>query len=436
MKQQAAGDSIHLGKKNFWHPFSDMRTVSQERVVIERGDGVWIWDSEGKRYLDGTAGLWYCFVGYGREELIDAATRQMRMIPSYSSFGDLTTRSTLELAEKIASISPLEDTAVFFTSGGSESVETGAKLAKRYWNAIGRPEKRILVTRGQAYHGVGGFGTSMAGIAPNAAGYGPLLPDVLVTAPDDVDALARLFEEKGDQIAAFFGEPVRGAGGLYPPMKGYWKEVERLCRKHDILLVCDEVITGFGRLGEWFASTAYDLQPDIILGAKGVTSGYLPLGVVLCGPRVQEPFWKGSAGMFRHGYTYSGHATACAVGVANLELMEKENVVARAASMAGTLRMEMSSLLDHPLVKEVRCEGMLGAVELTGEAREAVPNLLDQALLELRKHEVMSRVLLGHSLQFSPALVISQEEIRFMVKGIRAGLDALGARLPELAAAR
>ena len=413
-----------------------MRVVADRHLVIERGDGVWIWDTQGNRYLDSTAALWYCLIGYGRHELAEAAEKQMRLIPSYSSFGDVTTEPTVELAEKIASISPLPDTAVFFTSGGSESVDTAAKMVRRYWNVVGKPQKRIIVTRGQGYHGMAGFGTSIGGILANTTGYGPLIEDVVVLSADCTHAFAQLLEEKADQVAAFVGEPVRGAGGVYPPPNGYWQEIERLCRKHDVLLVCDEVITGFGRLGSWFSSPQFGIEPDLIIGAKGVTSGYLPLGVVLCGPRIQEPFWHGSAGMLRHGYTYSGHATACAVGIANLDILEKEKVIEHGARMADVLRSELLPLQEHSLVREVRTIGMLAAIELSEEARRIAPNLVDQVILEARRHEVMTRNLLGQALQISPALIIEPKEIAFMAKALVESLDAVAARMPDAMVAR
>lgn len=283
-----------------------MAVVSQSETVIERGDGVWVWDTNGTRYLDATAGLWYCFVGHGRKELAEVAARQMKRLAAYSMFGDFANDPALTLAELISSISPMQDAVVFFTSGGSESIETAAKLVRRYWTAVGKPERQLQVTRGGAYHGVAGYGTSLAGIPANASGYGDLLPGVVCIPPDDPQALQGVIDQYPGQVAAFFGEPVRGAGGVYPPVADYWQQIQKICRKNDVLLVADEVITGFGRLGAWFASSRFGIVPDIITGAKGVTSGYLPLGVVICGPRVQEPFWRGKGNMFRHGYNIPG----------------------------------------------------------------------------------------------------------------------------------
>jgi putrescine aminotransferase len=429
LSEAAIGSSSTKRATSFWHPFSDMSKVEKNFTVMERGERVWVWDTNGNRYLDSTAGLWYCALGWGREELAEAAATQMRTLATYSSFGDLTTKTTIELAERIASISPLENTAVFFTSGGSESIDTAAKMVRRYWNALGRPEKRIIVSRENAYHGIAGFGTSIGGIKANREGFGPLIEDVCVIAPDSTAELERVFAERAHEIGAFFGEPVRGAGGLYPPVPGYWPEVERLCREYDVLLVCDEVITGFGRLGEWFGSAFFGIEPDIICGAKAVTSGYQPLGVVLVGERVQEPFYSGKAGMFRHGYTYSGHATACAVGLKNLEIMERENVIARGAETAKVMLEEMEALSRHPMIEEIRSEGLLAGIQLNADARKRTPNLVDQVILEGRKREIMGRNLQGHSLQFSPSLIIEREELRFYVERLIASLDAVAARL-------
>jgi len=409
----------------FWHPFANMSSVQGNETIIDRGEGVWIWDADDNRYLDATAGLWYCFVGHGRAELAQAAERQMKALASYSTFGDLANDPALTLAEFVSSISPMKDAAVFFTSGGSESIETAAKLVRRYWTATGKPERQLLVTRGGSYHGMAGYGTSLAGIESNASGVGELVPGVVHIPADDPQAFANAIEQNPGQVAGFFGEPVRGAGGVYPPLENYWEEIQAICRKNDVLLVVDEVVTGFGRLGTWFASSRFGIVPDIITGAKGITSGYLPLGVVICGPRVQEPFWRGNAGMFRHGYTYSGHAAACAVGIANVEIIEKEKLLAKTLELEPVLASEMRRLLQHPLVKEVRCVGLMAAFEFSESSRSNNPGIADQALMEARRNGVMTRSLLGHSLQISPPLVITEGELRFMVDGFLGALEKI-----------
>ena len=256
-----------------WHPFSDMTVVAGHELVLERGEGVWVWDTKGRRYLDATAGLWFCNVGHGRAELAEAGAFQMRRLAAYSTFGDLANEPALALAELLAAHAPIRDGVVFFTSGGSEAIETAAKIVRRYWAVVGQPSRQVVVVREGAYHGMAGFGTSFAGIEANAAGYGDLLPGVVKVPRDDTAALARAFEEHRGRVAAFLGEPVQGAGGIYPPPEGYWAAAQDLCRAHDVLLIADEVVTGFGRLGRWFGSERYGLEADLVVGAKGITSG-------------------------------------------------------------------------------------------------------------------------------------------------------------------
>ena len=421
----------------FWHPFADMHTVATSEVVMERAEGCRIWDTGGREYLDATAGLWFCNVGHGRGSIADAAADQMRRLASYSNFGAYATVPTLELADRLSALAPMSDAVVFFTSGGSESVDTAGKLARRYWDVLGRPERHVLVSREFSYHGMAAFGTSLAGIAGNRQGYGgPIVEAVEHVPANDASALARLFEDHGDRIAAFIGEPVIGAGGVIPPADGYWAEVNRLCRKHDVLLIADEVITGFGRTGELFGSTTYGIEPDMITFAKGITSGYVPFGGVFVGPRVAAPFWTEPTGaVFRHGYTYSGHAAAAAAAMANLDIIENEHLVGRVRDLAPVLAGGLRSLLDHPLVAEVRTVGLTGAVELTDAALSADPGIVDKVVVSARNHGVLTRNLRARSLQISPPFVITEAEIGEMVDGIRAGLDDLVPAAAAVAAA-
>lgn len=259
--------------------------------VVARGEGAYVFDTAGKRYLDATAGLWFANVGHGRGEIADAVADQLRTIAHYSNFGDLTEAPTQELAEKLASIAPVPGSKIFFTSGGSDSVETAAKLARRYWHEQGRADKKILVGRRLAYHGMHYASTALGGLTPNKEGYGVLVADTRTVEWDDAKSLLALIEEVGaEQIAAFFCEPIIGAGGVYLPPEGYLAEVRQICRDHDILFVADEVVTGFGRIGgSWFASTRFDLQPDLMTTAKGLTSGYLPMGAVFIAPTWPSP---------------------------------------------------------------------------------------------------------------------------------------------------
>ncbi|MEJ7707537.1 MAG: aminotransferase class III-fold pyridoxal phosphate-dependent enzyme [Nocardioidaceae bacterium] len=277
---------------NLWHPFSDMGAVERDgEFVIASGEGCYVYDDQGKRYLDATAGLWFTNVGHGREELADAAAHQMRRVAAYSTFGDYVTEPTIALADKLASIAPVPGSKVFFTSGGSDSVDTAAKLARRYWHEVGEPSRTILIGREKAYHGMHYAGTALAGIPGNREGHGELVADAATIAWDSADSLRETIERVGaDRVAAFFCEPVIGAGGVYPPPAGYLADVRKVCTEYDILFVADEVVTGFGRIGgAWFASTRFDLEPDIVTTAKGLTSGYLPMGAVLISPRVAGP---------------------------------------------------------------------------------------------------------------------------------------------------
>lgn len=254
--------------------------ADQGELVIDRGEGAHVIDEQGRRYLDASAGLWYCNVGHGREELAEAAAAQMRRLASYSAFGDLATRPALDLADRLAEMAPMSQARIFLTSGGSDSVDTAVKLVRRYWAEMGQPGRSVIVTREHAYHGMHLAGTSLAGIAANRAGHGTLDPAVVQVPWDDADALEALLAGR-DDVAAFFCEPIIGAGGVYAPPRGYLDRVREICRRHGVLFVADEVICGYGRAGDMFASTRWSLDPDVVLTAKGITSGYIPLGAVL-----------------------------------------------------------------------------------------------------------------------------------------------------------
>jgi putrescine---pyruvate transaminase len=410
---------------SFWHPFANMAQVAGKELVIVRGEGCELVDENGRRYLDATAALWYCNVGYGRAEVASAAERQLRELHAYSTFGAYANEPALALAERVAAVAPLEDGKVFFTSGGSDAVDTAAKLARRYWHAVGQPEKLTLIGRRHAYHGMHAWGTSLGGIAANVEGLGTLVPDVVHVDAASVDELATAIAEVGaERVAAFIGEPVVGAGGVLPPPDGYWPAVAELCRAHDVLLITDEVITGFGRLGSWFGCERYGVVPDMLVFAKGITSGYMPLGGVVVGPRVQEPFWQGEGTWFRHGYTYSGHAAACAAGLANLDILGRERLVERVAELEPVLAEGVHSLRNHPLVAETRAVGLTAAVELDAAALDGDPALLDRAVALARERGVLTRSLRGCALHISPPFVITPQQIEAIVEGFRGALDA------------
>lgn len=419
---------------SYWHPFADMSAVrSGGELVIASGDGAYVTDEAGRRYLDATAALWYCNVGHGRRELAEAAAAQMRTLAAYTTFGDLATRPTLELADRLAALAPVPASKVFLTSGGSDSIDTAVKLVRRYWAVSGRPEKTVMISRRHAYHGMHAGGTSLAGIPPNRLGYGGLLGEVEHVPWDSADGLADVLDATGpDRVAAFFCEPVIGAGGVFPPPAGYLESVEKICRDRDVLLVADEVITGFGRIGgSWFASSRFGLQPDLVTGAKGVTSGYAPLGTVLTAPWVAERLWRPQAGMWRHGYTYSGHATACAVALANLDLLEREHLLEQSARLERTLDTALAPLELHPLVSEVRRgTGALAAVQLDPAALAHDPALPQRVTLGARGHGVLTRPLATGALQVSPAFVATDGDIRLLADALEATLDDVNTTPP------
>ena len=404
-----------------WHGFASMGAVQRDgEFVVSRGEGAWIWDTAGRRYLDATAGLWFTNVGHGRTEIADAVAAQIGRIAAYSTFGDYAVDTTVALADRLAAMAPVPESKIFFTSGGSDSVDTAVKLARRYWAEVGRPTKSMIIGREKAYHGMHVAGTALAGIPVNHEGYGELMPDVRTVDWNSGKALLEVIETFGaGRIAAFFCEPVIGAGGVYPPPDGYLDEVRQICRDNDILFVVDEVITGFGRIGgDWFASTKFGLEPDIMTTAKGLTSGYVPMGAVFVAPRVAEPFFDPSTGVWwRHGYTYGGHAAAAAAAMANLDIIEREDLLAASARLETTLHDKLAGIADHPAVAEVRSgTGAIAAVQLV-DASAALGLAKD-----LRAQGVATRAVGAGGIQISPAFVITDEQVDELVAGIRAAL--------------
>ncbi len=412
---------------SLWHPFANMAAVSGNELTIERGDGVHVWDDTGKRYLDATAGLWYMNVGYGRTEIGEAMAAQSARLPAYHIFGDFSNPPASALANRLASIAPLPGSKVFLASGGSDAVDTAGKLARRYFSLTGQPERTVLITREWGYHGTHAFGTSLAGMAPNLEGYGPMVPDVVKVPHDSVDALRDAIDGVGaDRVAGLFCEPVIGAGGVRPAPEGYLKDARAVIDEAGALFIADEVITGFCRTGDWFASTRFSLEPDLLTFAKGVTSGYAPLGGVIAGPKVAAPFFDGDGSLFRHGYTYSGHPVVCAAALVNLDILEREGLAARALELESEIMDALSPLLDHPAVDHIRGGvGALAAVQLGGTAGSDPVAAATAATAAARRAGVISRALAGGGLQVSPPLVITRDQLDELTAGLRAGLDEL-----------
>jgi len=417
------------GEPVLWNAFANMASLAGHAVTIVRGEGSYVYDDRGRPYLDALASLWYCNVGHGRAELADAAAAQMRRLAAYQTFEPFTNPPAEALARRVAALAPMPGAKVFLTpGGGSDAVDTAAKLARSYWRALGQESKQVTIARSHAYHGMNAYGTSLGGIPANTEPFVPLVSHIEHVAWDDAPALEKAIETVGaGRVAAFFCEPVIGAGGVYPPPEGYLAAVREICRRHDVLFIADEVITGFGRTGAWLASERFALDPDMITTAKGLSSGYAPIGAVIAGARVAEPFWRpGSAEVFRQGYTYSGHAAACAVAAANLDLIEREQLVARVAGLEPVLARALAPLAGHDLVAEVRAgTGLLAAVEIAEDARTADPGLGPRLVAEIRERGVITRLLRGVALQISPPFVITEAELARIAEVFGAAFDAV-----------
>ncbi len=399
-----------------------MSRVAGNELVMERGEGAYLWDTDGRRYLDATASLWYCNVGHGRARIAEAAAAQMKVLETYHTFGRFATPAALELAERVAAMVPIADSRVFFGSGGSDAIETAAKLALRYWNALDRPGRRTIVTRANAYHGLHAFGTSIGGIEANSVGYGELIADVARVDHADAEALQRLVDERGaDSIAAFFCEPVMGTGGVFPPEPGYLDAVQRICRDNEILFVVDEVITGFGRTGAMFGSGRFGIEPDMMIVAKGITSGYLPLGATIVAERVWAPFWAEDPElMFRHGITYAGHTAACAAAMANLDILEEERLTERVLELEGPLLEALRPLEGSEHVTAVRGGvGLLAGVQCRDQA------VADKVAAECVSNGVIARVIANATLQVSPPFVVDQGDIDLIATTMQDALAAV-----------
>jgi adenosylmethionine-8-amino-7-oxononanoate aminotransferase len=416
------------GTTSLWHPFAQMGKVKDHQLTLTRGEDVWVWDEGGDRYLDATASLWYSNVGHGRESIREAVSAQMAQLEAYSTFGDFSNPPAAELARRLAGLSPIPDAKVFLTSGGGDSIDTAAKLARRYWHEKGHDERHHLISRVHGYHGTHGFGTSLAGIPPNRAAVGSLVEDVSVVEHDDAEELRQEIERVGPEcVAAFFLEPVIGAGGVYPPPDGYVEEVASICGEHGVLLVVDAVICAFGRLGTWYGIERWPgVVPDMITFAKGVTSGYLPLGGVVISPEIASPFWDDpDAPPFRHGATYAGHATCCAAALENIRILDEEDLLPRGQDLESELFDQMNRVAGERNVSEVRGgTGLLAAVEIAADVMDADPGAPVRLAMEMRKRGVLVRPL-GRGVAASPPLTIQTEQLELIGDALVESVAAL-----------
>jgi adenosylmethionine-8-amino-7-oxononanoate aminotransferase len=401
-----------------WSAQAHMPSVLGRQLVIERGEGSYVFTTDGRRLFDGTAGLWHANVGHAHPELALAAYEQMSRLETHHIFARFTNDQALELGERLAALAPIDRPKVIMNSGGSDAIDVACKLARRHWQLEGRGSKLVILSRQHAYHGLHAYGTSIAGLDFNREGYGTdsLVPETARVSYDDIAQVEAVIERLGaDTIAAIVTEPVQGTGGVNPPVEGYLEGLQRLCREHDILLVLDEVITGFGRTGEMFAAQRFGVDADMITFAKGVTSGYAPLGGVLVAPRLWEPFYVDSptTPVFRHGATYAGHATAAAVALANLDLLERDRLGPRVRELEAVLQTELAGLDQRQeAVVDVRVGGFLGGVTL--DERIPAERVADR-LIELG---FISRPLRGNTLQLSPPYIVTNQEVGDYVAAI------------------
>ena len=428
------------------HPFTDYKALRSEGSrIITRAEGVHIWDSDGNRMLDGLAGLWNVNVGYGRKELAEAAYQQLLELPYYNTFFKTATPPAIELSRELVELAPGNMRHAFFASSGSEANDTIVRMVRHYNNLIGRPEKKTFISRYGAYHGSTLASASLGGQAEMHTQADLPLPGFVHvrepywyryggnTSPKEFGlAAARAIEDKiqelgPDTVAAFIGEPVMGDGIIVPP-DNYWPEVQRICRKYDVLLIVDEVVCGFGRMGEWFGCQRYGVEPDLMPIAKGLTSGYLPLSGVLVGDRLADALID-KGGTFRHGFTYSGHPVSCAVALANIEIIKREGLVERVREDTGPyLQARLAELAEHPLVGEVRGVGFLGGIEIVADKAARKPFEDEgQAGVMCRDHALRRGLVIRSqrdTLLTSPSLVMTRQEIDELVRIMRESLDA------------
>ena len=436
-----AADSAH-----FLHPFTDFQSLAKKGArIITRAEGIYLWDSDGHKLLDAMSGLWCVNVGYGQQALVDAAAQQMLQLPFYNAFFQTATPPAIELAELLSAVTPPQFQHVFFTGSGSEGNDTVVRMVRRYWDILGQPERQVIISRNNAYHGSTMAGASLGGMSGMHAQGGLPIPHIVhIEQPywavhghgmsRDAFGLKaagwledRILAIGASRVAAFIGEPVQGAGGVIIPPATYWPEIQRICDKYGILLVSDEVICGFGRTGHWFGCETFGFQPDLMTFAKGVTSGYVPLGGVMVGERIARVLIE-QGGEFEHGYTYSGHPVACAVALANIRLIQQQNLVGHVHDDVGPYLAEgFASLLDHPLVGDAETCGLMGAILLVRDKAGLKP--FDPGVgigMVCRGHCFANGLVMravGNRMIIAPPLVITRAQIDALTGLIRRCLD-------------
>ncbi|MGI9247886.1 MAG: aspartate aminotransferase family protein [Woeseiaceae bacterium] len=446
IEKRSRTDWQELDKEHHLHPFTDHKSLHQKRSrIITRAEGVYIFDADGNKILDGMSGLWCVNAGYGRQELIDAATEQMKELPYYNNFFQCAHPPSIELAALLTDVSQPQLNRVFFTGSGSESNDTIVRMVRTYWDLMGQPERHTIISRDNAYHGSTVAAASLGGMKPMHKQSGLPIPGIVHVdqpywfgsdhslSPDEFGLVAaRSIEDKikevgPDKIAAFIGEPIQGAGGVIVPPDSYWPEVQRICDEYGVLLISDEVITGFGRLGEWFGADYFGTRPDFMPFAKGVTSGYLPLGGVFVSDRVADVLID-KGGEFYHGYTYSGHPAACAVAIANIKLIQNENLVDRIKNDIGPyLHDKWSGLLEHPLVGNSRMVGLMGALEIV-KSKEPFERFdedmgVGSIFRDILTNEGVCLRAVGDTIICAPPFVLSHAEADELVEKTWVALD-------------
>jgi adenosylmethionine-8-amino-7-oxononanoate aminotransferase len=378
-------------------------------ISIVRGKGTLLWDSDGRQYIDAIGSLWYCQVGHGRTEIAEAVAAQISTLETYSTFDPFTNEKADELAAKLQSISALPQSRVFLCGSGSEAVDTAMKLARVAQGQAGHPERTIIISRMRGYHGTNYGGTSAQGLPLNKQGFGQLLPEVVQVDSDNLEDLAKFMSDNSNKIAAVIVEPLQGAGGVWPPPPGYLEGARKLCDQHGAFLIFDEVISGFGRMGSWFAANHYGITPDMLCFAKGVTSGYQPLGGVYVGKAVREALESDPNFFLRHGYTYSGHSSVCAAALTNLAIIEREGLIERAKSIGARLAQGLGALAADGTIDHVRGDGAVWAAGLKPDQNSVA---IRDRMIELG---VIARAINTDTVAFCPPLVATDEELDTMI---------------------